>query len=58
MDFTRRCAELHLFERFVRLRGGDLIYACIAKLEDIGFVTFDHDFAPYASEIHIIDPAA
>ena len=58
LDFTRRCREQQLFERFLKLRGADLVYACIAKIEDITLVTFDHDFDDYAGDIQIVRLAA
>jgi predicted nucleic acid-binding protein len=44
LDFTRRCREQQLFERFLKLRGADLVYACIAKVKGFALVTFDRDF--------------
>jgi predicted nucleic acid-binding protein len=58
LDFTRRCREKQLFERFLKLRGADLVYACIAKVEGIALVTFDQDFDDYAGDIEIIRLAA
>jgi len=44
-----------LFSIFGTLKGGDLIYACIAKIYSLPFVTFDrNDFEPYKNEIEII----
>lgn len=50
-----RCRDAELFELFRTLRGGDLIYACIAKLYSLTLVTLDNkDFAPYQNELKLI----
>ena len=38
------CQNHKLFEKFPKLRGGDLIYACIAYLGNYTLVTCDNDF--------------
>ena len=42
-----------LFRRFSKLRGSDLIYACIAKIRKLTLVTCDDDFDAYRNEINI-----
>ena len=44
--FVERCAELDLANRFLSLRGADLIYACAATLEVATAVTFDKALRP------------
>jgi predicted nucleic acid-binding protein len=58
LDFTRRCREQQLFERFLKLRGADLVYACIAKVKGFALVTFDRDFDDQAGYIQIVRLAA
>jgi hypothetical protein len=54
-DLIKRCG--HLFDQpgFSNLRGGDLIFACIAHLEDAYLVTLDKGFRVVASEIRVVD---
>src|SRR5262249_20213983 len=40
---------------FSSLRGADLIFACVAKLENAYLVTLDEGFSAVASEIRIVD---
>ena len=56
LDFIRRVALADLPNVFVRLRGADLVYACVAKIENIPLVTCDTDFNPYRAEIEILNP--
>lgn len=56
LPMIRRTAELDLFNVFENLRGADLIYACIARLEDIPLITCDGHFDEYASIIRVINP--
>ena len=55
-EFLQRVGELNLYDVFARLRGADLLYACIAKIEGIPLVTHDLAFKAFASEIEMIDP--
>jgi predicted nucleic acid-binding protein len=55
-EFLKRVWELELYDRFSNLKGADLLYACIARVEGIPLVTHDADFNRYASEIEIIRP--
>ena len=48
--------ELDLYNRFNHLKGADLLYACIAKVENIPLVTHDSNFDKYAKDIEIIKP--
>lgn len=47
----------HLFDKpgFSSLRGGDLIFACIAHLEDAYLITLDKGFDVVSSQIRVID---
>jgi len=55
-DFLGRVWDAELYTRFDRLRGADLLYACIAFLEGIPLVTHDSDFDPYSGILSIIRP--
>ena len=54
-ELIYRCASLFDAPGFASLRGADLIFACIAKLEDAYLITLDKDFSAVASEIRVID---
>jgi predicted nucleic acid-binding protein len=54
-ELIYRCAHLFGAPGFSSLRGADLIFACIAKLEDAYLVTLDRDFASVVSAIRVID---
>lgn len=56
MSMIRRTAELDLENLFEKLRGADLIYACIAKIEELPLVTCDPHFEKYRHEIEVINP--
>ena len=56
LALIRKAAELDLMNLFEKLRGADLIYACIAKIEQIPLVTCDRHFGQYAGEIQVINP--
>jgi predicted nucleic acid-binding protein len=53
LEFARRCAQQQVFNKFLKLRGADLVYACIAKVEGIPLVTFDKAFDFYRGEIQL-----
>ncbi len=53
-DLIKKCWDLNLFNKFSRLRGADLVYACISKVEKIPLATNDNDFKSVKSEISII----
>jgi hypothetical protein len=40
---------------FDKLRGGDLIFACIAKLENAWLVTLDSDFSVVSDQITVVN---
>jgi len=40
---------------FDKLRGADLIFACIAKLEDAWLITLDKGFAAVSGQITVVD---
>lgn len=52
----QKTAELDLANVFASLHGADLVYACIAKIEEIPLVTCDKHFKPYNQVITIINP--
>jgi len=54
--FLIKCFDLHLYDRFRFLKGADLLYACIAKVEGIPLVTHDKAFNRYSEEITLIKP--
>ncbi|MDP1758541.1 MAG: hypothetical protein Q8K77_01920, partial [Thermodesulfovibrionales bacterium] len=56
MNFTAECAEKNLFDLFSGLRGGDLVYACVAKVLDCPLLTLDSDFDVYGDSISIMRP--
>jgi predicted nucleic acid-binding protein len=55
-EFLAKVWELGLYGRFSLLKGADLLYACIAAVEDIPLVTHDSDFDPYGATIRLIKP--
>ena len=54
--FLKRVWDLDLYNVFLSLKGADLLYACIAKVENIPLVTHDKDFDQYEGTIQIIRP--
>jgi predicted nucleic acid-binding protein len=54
--FLAKVYKLNLYNRFSTLRGADLLYACIARVENIPLVTHDSDFDPYSKELTLIKP--
>ncbi|HPI49206.1 MAG TPA: PIN domain-containing protein [Hyphomonadaceae bacterium] len=57
--FVKRAAQAELFSRpgFDRLKGGDLIIACVAYLEDAYLVTRDKDFRHVEGDVRVINLA-
>jgi predicted nucleic acid-binding protein len=55
-NFIRQVAEMDLPNLFERLKGSDLVYACVAKVEKIPLVTCDGDFEQYSAEIEVLNP--
>lgn len=53
-DFYKACKRRKLFDLFDRLKGMDLIYACLAKIGNYKLVTCDKHFDPYADKIDIL----
>lgn len=54
-ELIYRCEKLFYAPGFSSLRGADLIFACLAKLEDAYLVTLDKGFEAVASEIRVLD---
>lgn len=54
-DLVYRSSDLFGKPGFSKLRGGDLIVACIAHLENAYLVTLDKDFSSVASQVRVID---
>ena len=54
--FLAKVYKLDLYSKFSTLRGADLLYACIARVENIPLVTHDSDFDPYSKELTLIKP--
>ena len=54
--FLIKVSELDLYDKFSLLRGADLLYACIARVEGIPLVTHDTGFDRYSSEITLVKP--
>ena len=57
-EFIWKVHELRLYDLFDKLRGADLLYSCIAKVEQIPLITHDKGFSPYNGDIALINPAA
>jgi hypothetical protein len=55
-EFLATVWELGLYDRFSTLKGADLLYACIALVENILLVTHDSDFDRYSDQISLIKP--
>lgn len=53
-QFVRRCSEANLPNRFPRLKGGDLVFACAAALENAALVTFDLQLRANATGLTIL----
>lgn len=52
--FYQECQDKKLFSLFDCLKGGDLIFACIAKLRGYTLLTCDKDYKKYGTNINII----
>ncbi len=52
-QLANEARDQELLTTFKTLKGGDLIYACIAKIYSLPLVTFDHGFRPYKSKIEV-----
>ncbi len=51
----RRSADLVVLDSFAKLRGADLIFACIAHLEDAYLVTLDNHFDAVAGVAKVVN---
>jgi predicted nucleic acid-binding protein len=56
-NIFEQSVELKLFELFDKLRGMDLIYACIAKIKNLTLVTCDHKFDLYTEKLNVLNLA-
>jgi predicted nucleic acid-binding protein len=56
LAFLKRVWDLDLYNVFLSLKGADLLYACMARVESIPLVTHDKDFDQYEGTIQIIRP--
>lgn len=54
--FLKEVDDLKLYDAFSHLRGADLLYACIARVENIPLVTHDSHFDRYKEAITLIRP--
>lgn len=54
-DFIRKTNTLVASDGFSKLRGGDLIFACIAYVEDAYLVTLDGDYDVVSDKIKVIN---
>jgi predicted nucleic acid-binding protein len=55
--FLNQVYELGLYDVFNSLRGADLLYACIARVENLPLVTHDKEFGLYSKELTIVRPS-
>lgn len=56
LDFIKRSVQNDLITLFKELKGADLIYACVAKVESSPLITCDKHFEKYSNEIEVINP--
>jgi len=54
--FLAKVERQNLYDKFEHLRGADLLYACIAMIENLPLVTHDNGFDRYGSDIKLIKP--
>lgn len=54
-ELIYRCESLFDKPGFAALRGADLIFACIAHLEDAYLVTLDKGFSAVATQVRVVD---
>jgi len=54
-ELIQRCSHLFEKQEFSTLRGADLIFACIASVEDAYLITLDSGFSTVASQIRVVD---
>ena len=51
--FFNNCQDKKIFEKFKKLKGADLVYACMAYIGKFTLVTCDSDFDVYQGEINL-----
>ncbi len=51
----RRCSDVVIMNGFSKLKGADLIFACIAYIESAYLVTLDNHFSKVSPHIKIIN---
>lgn len=54
-ELIRRCSDLVTMDGFSKLRGADLIFACIAYLESACLVTLDGHFNGVSHHVNVLD---
>jgi len=54
-ELIRRCSDLVTMDGFSKLRGADLIFACIAYLEGASLVTLDGHFNEVSQHLNVIN---
>jgi len=54
-SLIQRTAHLTSQDGFVQLRGADLVFACIAQIEDAYLVTLDKGFRAVSDYVKVID---
>lgn len=54
-DLIRRSSDLVTMDGFSKLRGADLIFACIAYLESACLVTLDGHFSSVSQLVNVLD---
>ena len=54
-ELIRRCTDLVTMDGFSKLRGADLIFACIACLEGACLVTLDGHFNEVSKQLNVLD---
>jgi len=54
-ELIHRCSKVVTMDGFSKLRGADLIFACIAYLESAYLVTLDGDFNGVSHHVNVLD---
>lgn len=54
-ELISKCADIVTRDGFSKLRGADLVFACIAFLEDAYLVTLDNGFAAISGDVKVIN---
>ena len=55
LDLVQKTAEIVREDGFRNLRGADLIFACIAHIEDAYLVTMDNHFDRVSEKIRVLN---